>query len=51
MPKKITEFNDDVKNGYVGDFSRLMEILQEQPISDAFKIGVEMPNVQRTDSN
>lgn len=51
MTKKITEFNDDVKRGYVGDFNRLMKILEEQPISDAFKIGVEVSNTQRPDSN
>lgn len=51
MTKKITEFNDDVKRGYVGDFSRLMKILQEQPISDAFKIGVEARNVHDTTSD
>ena len=50
MPKKVTNFNVDVNNGYIGGFTGLMKILQEQPFDPEFKKGLEIHHVHDTTS-
>ena len=48
MTKKVTDFKVNVNNGYVGGFTGLMRLLQQQPFDPDFKKGLEVHYVHDT---